>query len=127
MILYIIIITFQGATRGRNEKCSLCDLSEQFGNEDNTKWEDPIEKALRIADVEFVPWGEEPVKCNDLTSGELWGKFQKIVDLDWRPEQSSLATLIWQPNLKVDDGDSVHILARLASSKAENDVRDAIR
>ena len=52
--------------------CRLCELSGQFNCD--SKKEDPIEKVLNIIKAVYLPWGEEPVRCEDLKSHGLWEK-----------------------------------------------------
>ena len=74
-----------------NTACPLCELSGQL-NIDSTR-EDPIEKVLRIIEAEYLPWGEKPVKCQDLNSQALWNSLLRIVQLDWNSEKSNVTNL----------------------------------
>ena len=92
--------------------CRLCELSGQFNCD--SKKEDPIEKVLDIIKAVYLPWGEQPVRCEDLKSHELWEKLSMIVRHDWSTPSTNVTNL---GGIKHDtDG-----------SKAEEHVVEAMR
>ena len=67
-----------------SSSCSICKLRQKFevGDKDG----DVVEKIFKEAKLDFIPWGEKPVKCTDFDSDTLWQHLNSVLDKDYKLE-----------------------------------------
>jgi len=103
-------------------QCDICGLVGSFETSDSET--DVIKKLLKIADAIFVPWKDQPIKCDTLDSQALWATFDSFFDKDWGCDGDPFVNLSL---VKPDPTKKVEAEKKKKAEKAEHIVCDSIR
>ena len=112
-------------SQGIVQSCVICGLLGNFDKSDSET--DVIEKIVKTADAVFVPWKDQPIKCDKLDCQELWTKFDSFFDKDWDSKDASFVNLSCDKPGPSDPANTLEAEKKKKAEEAEHTVCDSIR